>query len=178
MLYQILKNNLTDKRRKQAQQHDLATIIYVSIIAMLCGAVDMKQISIWMKKNMKRKEIKKLLGVDFVKPPSKSTVSLIFKELNADELEKVFRGWTKLQLKDKVKLTHIATDGKVMRGSSHKDKKAIEVLSLLLADIGIVIAHKQIANKSNEIPAFQEMLKELDDSYIFTFDAMHTQKKL
>ena len=78
MLYQILKNNLTDKRRKQAQQHDLATIIYVSIIAMLCGAVDMKQISIWMKKNMKRKEIKKLLGVDFIKPPSKSTVSLIF----------------------------------------------------------------------------------------------------
>jgi hypothetical protein len=45
---------------------------------MLCGAVDMKQISIWMKKNMKRKEIKKLLGVDFIKPPSKSTVSLIF----------------------------------------------------------------------------------------------------
>jgi len=178
MLYQILKNNLTDKRRKQAQQHNLATVIYVSIIAMLCGATDMKQISIWMKKNMKRKEIKKLLGVDFIKPPSKSTVSLIFKELNADELEKAFRQWTQLQLKDKVKLTHIATDGKVMRGSSHKDKKAVEVLSLLLADIGVIIKHKQIADKSNEIPAFQEMLKELDDSYIFTFDAMHTQKKL
>ena len=41
-----------------------------------------------------------------------------------------------------------------------------------------LIKHKQIADKSNEIPAFQEMLKELDDSYIFTFDAMHTQKKL
>ena len=176
MLYQILKNNLTDKRRKQAQQHDLVTVIYVSIIAMLCGAVDMKQISIWMKKNIKRKEIKKLLGVDFIKAPSKSTVSLIFKELNADELEKAFRQWINLQLKNKIKLTHIATDGKVMRGSSHKEKKAIEILSLLLSDIGVVIAHKQIANKSNEIPAFQEMLKELDDSYIFTFDAMHTQK--
>ena len=85
MLYQILKNNLTDKRRKQAQQHDLATIIYVSIIAMLCGATDMKQISIWMKKNIKRKEIKKLLDVNFIKAPSRSTVSLIFRELNADE---------------------------------------------------------------------------------------------
>jgi len=119
-----------------------------------------------------------LLGVDFIKPPSKSTVSLIFKELNANELEKAFRQWINLQLKNKIKLTHIATDGKVMRGSSHKEKKAIEILSLLLSDIGVVIAHKQIANKSNEIPAFQEMLKELDDSYIFTFDAMHTQKKL
>ena len=178
MLYQILKENLTDKRRKQAQQHDLATVIYVSIIAMLCGAVDMKQISIWMKKNIKRKEIKKLLDVNFIKAPSKSTVSLIFKELNSDELEIVFRQWVDLQLKGKAKLTHIATDGKVMRGSSHKDKKAVEVLSLLLADTGVVIAHKQIAKKSNEIPAFQEILKELDDSYIFTFDAIHTQKKL
>lgn len=178
MLYQILKNNLSDNRRKQAKQHDLATVIYVSIIAMLCGAIDMKQISIWMKKNIKRKEIKQLLDVDFIKAPSKSTISLIFKELNADELEKAFRQWTQLQLKDKIKLTHIAIDGKVMRGSKHKDKKAVEVLSLLLADIGVVIKHKQIASKSNEIPAFQEMLKELDNSYIFTFDAMHTQKKL
>jgi len=178
MLYQILKENLTDKRRKQAQQYDLATIIYVSIIAMLCGSIDMKQISIWMKKNIKRKEIKKLIGVDFIKAPSKSTISLMFKELDSDQLEKAFRQWVELQLKDKIKLTHLATDGKVMRGSSHKDKKAIEVLSLLLADIGVVIAHKQIVDKSNEIPAFQEMLKELDNSYIFTFDAMHTQKKL
>ena len=178
MLYQILKENLTDKRRKQAQQYDLATIIYVSIIAMLCGSIDMKQISIWMKKNIKRKEIKKLIGVDFIKAPSKSTISLMFKELDSDQLEKAFRQWVELQLKDKIKLTHLATDGKVMRGSSHKDKKAIEVLSLLLADTGVVIKHKQIADKSNEIPAFQEMLKELDDSYIFTFDAMHTQKKL
>ena len=53
MLYQILKENLIDKRRKQAKQHDLATVIYVSIIAMLCGAIDMKQISIWMKMNIK-----------------------------------------------------------------------------------------------------------------------------
>ena len=132
MLYQILKNNLIDKRRKQAQQLDLATIIYISIIAMLCGAVDMKQISIWMKKNIKRKEIKKLLDVDFIKAPSKSTVSLIFKELNADELEKAFRQWTELQLKDKVKLTHIAIDGKVMRGSSHKDKKVSSFTTLWL----------------------------------------------
>ncbi len=46
MLYQILKENFTNKRRKQAQQYDLTTIIYVSIIAMLCGSEDKKQISI------------------------------------------------------------------------------------------------------------------------------------
>jgi len=32
MLYQILKENLKDNRRKQAQQYDLATVIYISII--------------------------------------------------------------------------------------------------------------------------------------------------
>ncbi len=52
-----------------------------------------------------------------------------------------------------------------MNGSRYKDQKAIEVVGAVLSEIGVVIAHQKIAEKSNEIPEF-----------LFTFDAMNTQK--
>ncbi len=60
---------------------------------------------------------------------------------------------------------HLSVDGKVMNGSRYKDQKAIEVVGAVLSEIGVVIAHQKIAEKSNEIPEF-----------LFTFDAMNTQK--
>lgn len=39
-----------------------------------------------------------------------------------------------------------------------------------------LIAHEKIASKSNEIPALQKLIGELDETFIYTFDAIHTQK--
>ncbi len=63
-----------------------------------------------------------------------------------------------------------------MNGSRYKDQKAIEVVGAVLSEIGVVIAHQQIAEKSNEIPALQAMIAELGDEFLFTFDGMNTQK--
>jgi predicted transposase YbfD/YdcC len=42
-----------------------------------------------------------------------------------------------------------------------------------------VLAHIEIDEKSNEIPAAQKLLEELDVAgHIVTLDAMHCQKKL
>jgi predicted transposase YbfD/YdcC len=42
---------------------------------------------------------------------------------------------------------------------------------------GVVIAQRQVAGKSNEIPAAQAILAELDlEGVTVTMDAMHTQK--
>jgi len=48
---------------------------------------------------------------------------------------------------------HLSVDGKVMNGSRYKEQKYIEVVGAVLSEIGVVIAHQQIAKKSNEIPA-------------------------
>ena len=72
----------------------------------------------------------------------------------------------------------IAVDGKVLRGSRKKEKSAVSVLSAVLAESNLIIAHKEIANKSNEIPALQELIGELDETFSYGFDALNTQKKL
>ena len=74
----------------------------------------------------------------------------------------------------------IALDGKTLRGSfdNFRDRAAAQVLSAFATDTALVLAHIDIAEKSNEIPAAQKLLAELGlaDGAIVTIDALHCQK--
>jgi hypothetical protein len=74
----------------------------------------------------------------------------------------------------------LAFDGKVLKGSfdAVNDAKARQILHAFAADTALVLAHMEIDEKSNEIPAVQKLLEELDVvGHIVTLDAMHCQKK-
>jgi predicted transposase YbfD/YdcC len=69
----------------------------------------------------------------------------------------------------------IAVDGKVVRGSRTKTATAIQLLAAM-DHHGVVLAQRQIAAKSNEIPSFQPLLGPLDlENAVLTTDALHTQ---
>jgi hypothetical protein len=76
----------------------------------------------------------------------------------------------------------IALDGKTLRGSFDKfhDRAAAQVLSAFATDTALVLAHVDIADKSNEIPAAQMLLADLGvaDGAIVTLDALHCQKNI
>jgi len=76
----------------------------------------------------------------------------------------------------------IALNGKTLRGSFDKfnDRAAAQVLSAFATDTELVLAHTDIAEKSNEIPAAQTLLAELGvaDGAIVAFDALHCQKNI
>ncbi len=173
-LLQLL-GSISDDRKGQGKLHRLDHILFLSVIAQLMGAVDYKQIQIWIKKHIQRDEIKKLLGVEFIKTPSRSAIARILAGTNYQELEKVFRIWIN-ELVDTSNTPQLAVDGKVMNGSSVNATKSTEVLNAVLANSGIILAHKKIADKSNEVPALRELIDELDDSFIYTFDAMNSKK--
>ncbi len=141
------------------------------------GAVNYKEIWIWIVKHIQKDNIKKLLGVEFIRTPSRSSIAEILAEVKYIELEKVFRIWIN-ELVDISQLEQLAVDGKVMNGSSVNANKSTEVLNAVLANSGIILAHKKIADKSNEVPALRELIDELDDSFIYTFDAMNSKKNI
>jgi hypothetical protein len=64
--------------------------------------------------------------------------------------------------------------------STFNDRAAAQVLSAFATDTARVLAHVDIAAKSNEIPAAQTVLAELGvaDGAIVTLDALHCQKTL
>ena len=173
---QLLKMfcEVTDYRKPQGKRHQLSHILYLSVLAGLMGATDYKQISIWIDKHIQKEQIKKLLGVEFILTPKKSMVSDVLAKVDSQEVEVIFRRWIRTYVDTTGK--QLSVDGKVMNGSKYKDQRSIEVVGAVLSEIGVVIAHQKIAEKSNEIPALQAMIAELGDEFIFTFDAMNTQK--
>ena len=75
----------------------------------------------------------------------------------------------------------IALDGKALRRSfdNFNDRKAAQVFHAFDTEDGLVLAHIDIEEKSDEIPAAQRLLGELHVEHcIVTLDAMHCQKKL
>jgi predicted transposase YbfD/YdcC len=101
--------------------------------------------------------------------------------VSTDEIKKAFREYSAaLADINPHQKRYIAFDGKVVRGSfdNFQDQKAIQMFSAFLTDSNIIIAHEQIADKTNEIPTAQQLIESLGLSdYIFTFDAMHCQTK-
>lgn len=62
----------------------------------------------------------------------------------------------------------IALDGKTLRGSfdNFHDRKAAQLLHAFDIRAGLVLAHIDIAEKSNEIPAAQQLLDEPQVAHI------------
>ena len=74
----------------------------------------------------------------------------------------------------------IAVDGKAIcsTGKSGNPHSALQILSAYLTESGVVLAQETIHEKSNEIPAFQQMLTYLDvQGKTVTADAMHCQRR-
>jgi hypothetical protein len=76
----------------------------------------------------------------------------------------------------------IALEGKTLQGSfdNFNDRAAAQVLSAFATETALVLAHVDIAAKSNEIPAARTLLAErgVADGAIVTLDALHCQKHL
>lgn len=69
----------------------------------------------------------------------------------------------------------IAVDGKAGCGSRTKTATAIQLLAAM-DHHGVVLAQRQVASKSNEIPSFAPLLGGLDlQKAVVTADALHTQ---
>ena len=79
--------------------------------------------------------------------------------------------------KKKKKLT-VAIDGKEIRstGKMKKYDSAMHIVSAQIGELGLTLAQRTVASKSNEIPAVQELIKELEIAgCMVVADALHCQ---
>jgi hypothetical protein len=91
--------------------------------------------------------------------PAATTVWRLLVRVDADGLSAVLTGWlrehaTTAPAPGRRPRTVIAVDGKAQRGARLPDGRQVHQLSAYDTATGIVLAHLQIAAKSNEIPAF------------------------
>jgi hypothetical protein len=172
---------IPDPRRAEGRLYQLQFVLLFSIFAIVSGANSYRGIRTYVK--VHRQELNKAFKIKWKRPPAHTAIRYILQGLSAADVEKVFREHAaNLNLAPAGSEARvIAFDGKTLKASfdAFNDIKARQVLSALAVDTALVLAHIEIDEKSNEIPAVQKLLQELDVAgHIVTCDAMHCQKKL
>ena len=190
-LIRIIKKNadaVHDYRHPSYVRHLLGDIIMLTFFAVLANANEWGEIETFGKQ--KEKWLRKYLELPYG-IPTDDTIRLVNSNISTEHF---FDVTVKLLLRtvDQI-LQHtgkgngiqgqdiLAVDGKESRGSKRKtaegEMEALRTLNVYSTDYGICLGQKFIKEKTNEIPAAQELLPLIDlKGSIVTADAMNCQK--
>ncbi len=172
---------IPDPRRAEGKLYQLPHVLLFSIFAIVSGANSYRGIQTYFK--VHRQALNKAFKIKWKSAPAHTAIRYILQGLDATDVEKAFREHSANLngAPNGAEVCVIAFDGKTLKGSfdNFNDAKAKQVLSAFAVDTALVLAHIEIDEKSNEIPAVQKLLAELDVAgRIVTCDAMHAQKNL
>jgi hypothetical protein len=129
-----------------------------------------------------RRRLNAAFGLNWKRAPAHTAIRYILQGLDPQAVEQVFRLHAAAlagNTTDPARRS-IALDGKTLRRSfdNFRDRKAAQLLHAFDTGAGLILAHIDIEEKSNEIPAAQRLLGELNIAHcIVTLDALHCQKK-
>ena len=174
--------DVPDPRRAEGMLYKLPYVLLFSILAVVSGCNSYRGIVTFI--DVHRHKLNAAFGLNWRRAPAHTAVRYILRGLDPAALEAVFRRHAaQLQAAQAApERGSIALDGKTLRGSfdNFRDRAAAQVLSAFATDTAFVLAHVDIAEKSNEIPAAQALLAELGIAAgaIVTLDAMHCQKNI
>jgi len=183
-----LLSGINDPRRDQGKKWQLAPLLLATILAILSGANSYRKVHSFIETH--RKQLNKLLGTNWKTAPAYNSIRTIFQALDALELDRVFRlhaaGLNEMssdneEPEKEQDMPCVAVDGKTLRHSfdAFNDKKAAHVLSAFAVDGALILGHLEVGEKTNEIPAAQQLIKELGlEDHLFTMDALHCQKNV
>lgn len=177
-LIQALQD-VPDPRRAQGKRYPLPYLLLFTVLALLSGARSYRGIITFLEQ--RRELLNRQFGVNLKRAPAVNTLRTVLQTLETETLEAALRRHAKALLPTGKpgERPAIAIDGKTLRGSfDHiNDRKAAQTLTAFASESAIVLAHTEIDDKSNEIPAAQQMIRDLGlTGVIFTADAMHCQK--
>jgi predicted transposase YbfD/YdcC len=172
---------IKDNRRKEGRRYELGHILLFTIFAIASGADSYRKVHTFIKGNYEI--LREKFGLKWKRIPAYTTIRNIIRGLSVSDSEECFRKYS-LKLsglpEEMSNMIFIACDGKTLRGSfdNFQDKKAIQILSAFLSESGIILAHCEVGEKTDEIPVAQNLMKKLgSENCIFTYDALNCQEK-
>jgi hypothetical protein len=174
--------DVPDPRRAEGKLYKLPHVLLFSILAIVAGCDSYRGIVTFI--DVHRRRLNVAFGLTWKRAPSHTAIRYILQGLDPAGVEAAFRRHAALlqAARSTPGQGSIALDGKTLRGSfdGFHDRTAAQVLSAFATDTALVLAHIDIAEKSNEIPAAQTLLAELGvaQDTLVTLDALHCQKNI
>lgn len=149
-------------------------MIFLTLCAFICDAncwVDVERYGI-AKLDWLRKYFPYANGI-----PSHDTIGRVFSKLDTVEFYAALQSWAN-DISSTLDGKTVAIDGKTLCGSHDrsKGKSALHSISAWVCGLRMCIGLQSVDDKSNEIPAVQELINLLDlKGAVVTADAMHCQ---
>lgn len=189
-LYHALQA-LPDPRRRQGKRYSLAVILTLVIVAKLAGEQTMSGVTEWVRH--RGPELAQRFGLGRVTMPCQTTYRNVLARVDGQQLDALLRAfWVRWEAETRcggepsrwltpegwADHAHLALDGKSIRATSAQPQP-VHQLSCYEVATGIVLWHRNVEQKENEISALKPLLT--SDSVtgrILTLDAMHTQRAL
>jgi len=182
-----------DGRKKKGKRYPLPLLLTLLLLGKLAGETGVNGIVEWIKE--RQADLRRQLNWP-KRFPTNSTYSEALARCDAQEIVTVIAGVllkaraveqcgdepSRLQAnKQEETLTHVAMDGKTLRGTlghESEGQPSVHLLSLYECQSGIVLTQRAVQSKENEISAAAALVHPaLVKGRIISTDAMHTQKK-
>lgn len=171
-----------DTRIERCRIHEGRTIAFIALCAVLSGYRTWDEIHVYAE--CRKPLMEEYLG-ELESVPSADTFNRFFSLLRPESFEGVYREWIRdvfrLRAVREGKVSSgeiIAVDGKELRGASSASGTPLRMVSAYAVNAGLSLGQVEVGEKSNEIPAVQELVSELDiKGCTVTADAMHCQRK-
>lgn len=145
---------LPDHRTAKGRRYSLASIVGLSLAAMLAGANDLLAIHRWGRR-LTPKGLA-ALGITRGRAPCHATYHYVFRSIRAEDLERVLRG-----LVVAGSAGHVAIDGKRLHGSQHQSSPGIHMLTAFSTRLQASIGSLAVPPDSAEMVEVIALLKDL-----------------
>jgi len=172
--------SLSDPRHTRNRKHLLVDVVVIAVCGMLCGCDGPTAIHRWAANRVDwlRHFLALRNGI-----PSRDCIRRLLMVLKPEAFQKCFQDWTAdaIQPDDDGADRLIAIDGKACRRSHDASRglRALHIVSAWASEQGIALGQVATEEKSNEITAIPQLLKQIDlAKALITIDAMGCQKEI
>ena len=152
--------------------------ISIVVLGSLCGLRNISQIHQWAESGRVAGFLKEKFGIEHI--PCYYWLLSLLKMVKPGSLNKCLMKWAETMLpEDRTGLT-ISLDGKTIRSTGKMESydSPLHIISAQISELGITFASKSTEGKSNEIPAVQQLIAELDiQGCMIVADALNCQKE-
>lgn len=163
--------------RYEGYYYSVKDALIIVILGSICGLQNTRKIHQWAESEKVSEFLKEKFGIERI--PCYYWLLSLLNLVDCDSLNRCLMQWAESLLPESKDGLTISMDGKTIRSTqkmTHKET-ALHVVSAQVSELGITLASKSVDAKSNEIPAVQELIEELNiEGCLVTADALNCQR--
>lgn len=152
--------------------------ISIVVLGSICGLRNVSQIHQWAESDKVSEFLKEKFGIEHI--PCYYWLLSLLKIIKPESLNKCLMKWAERMLPEERRGLTISLDGKTIRSTCKMESydSPLHIISAQVSELGITFASKSVEGKSSEIPAVQQLIRELDiQDCMVVADALNCQRE-